>query len=230
MKWKKFTKAVSLKCIAVIATFLCSVPLRGQNTSVMLTPRFIFSGGIYLSLDAVQHNRPDYRWQEMQASLATNPESGMARVAYIRHKTGGANLPLDSIYAIGRDSLLYVRLEEDSLRQGVRRFAALLLQGRICVYRLEREEVRMVEMSAFNPVTGRPFRKAKVPRKEYVEVLYLFDFTTGDRAELNRDNLFRWVAEDAFITESIEALSPEELDFIRITETFNRRHPVFIYR
>jgi hypothetical protein len=230
MKWKKFIKAANLKCIALLATFLCGAPLVGQNNSVMLTPRFIFSSGVYLTLDAVQHNRPDYRWREMKASLATNPESGLARVAFIRPEAGGANLPLDSIYAIGRDSLLYLRLEDDSLRQGVRRFAALLLQGRICVYRLEREEVRMLEMYAYNPATGRPFRKAKVPRKEYVEVLYLFDFSTGDRAVLNRDNLFRWVAEDAFITESIKALSSEELDFIRIIETFNRRHPVYFYR
>lgn len=231
MRGKKIIKAALLRRVAFLAAMLCCFLLSGQrNKSVILNARFIFSRGIYLSHDALQNNSPDLQWSEMDASLATNPESGMARVAYIRNKAGGADVPLDSVYAIVRDSLVYLRLQEDSLDDGVQRFAALLLQGRISVYRLERQEVRMVEIAAFNPTTGRPFRKAKVPRKEYVEVLYLFDFTTGKRAELNRENLFEWVAGDEFIADKIRELPAEELDFIRIIETFNSRHPVFFYR
>lgn len=192
-----------------------------------MTPLFLFSQGIYLSHDAVLQNQPDLTWEEIEADLACNPASGLARLAALQTREGQKVAPED-VFALCRDSLLYVRVEDPEVEKEVQLFGALLTQGSLCLYRYEKEETRMVTIKAYNPLTGKPFRSGQVPRKEWVERWKLFNLETGATADLTHKNLFEWIGNDTELAEQARSMPEEDLDMGRLIQAYNRRNPVFV--
>lgn len=216
-----------LKYVALLLALICWGLLPAQQQE-RLTPRFTFSGGIYLSLESVRQNRPDLKWDEVEATLATNPEKGLARLAELRRKAGGEKLPPETVYALGADSLLYVRIEADSLEEEVQLFGGLLIQGKCSLFRFEKEETRMVTISAYNPLTGKPFRSGRVPRKETVEVWMLYNPSSGAVAEMTRSNVLEWIADDPELLRQVQTMPTQDIDWGRVLQTYNRRNPVYV--
>lgn len=216
-----------LKYVALLLALIwtCLLPAQRQER---LTPRFIFSGGVYLSLESVQQNQPDLQWDEVEATLATNPEKGLARLAELRRKAGGGKIPPETVYALGADSLLYVKIEADSLEKEVQLFGGLLIQGKYSLYRFEKVETRMVTINAYNPLTGKPFRSGRVPRKETVEIWMLYNLASGAVAEMTRDNVFEWISDDPELLQQVQAMPGQDIDWGRVLQTYNRRNPVYV--
>lgn|GEM_PF-2048834 len=216
-----------MKYAALLLAFIWSSLLPAQKQE-RLTPRFIFSSGIYLSLESVQQNRPDLQWPDVEAILASNPEKGLARLAALRRKDNGSVVPPETVYALARDSMLYVHIEVDSLEKEVQLFGGLLIQGKYSLYRFERQEMRMVTINAYNPLTGKPFRSGQVPRKQTVEIWMLYDIVSGAVAELTRNNVFEWVADDPELLQQLQSTPTEDIDWGRVLQTYNRRNPVYV--
>jgi len=203
-----------------------SLPGQEKGDSVLLSGRFAFAEGIYLSWEAVQQNRPDQPLDVLPELWVVNQETRLARQGAAMEES----LPIDlaDVVAIGRDSLLFLRLEEMTPKAGIVFFSGLWVQGRICLYRYEREETRMVEIKAYNPQPGRPFRTGKVSRDVLVEVYVMVDFLSGRRRELDRASLFEWIANDPRLLEQVRQLPAADLDLFRVLQTYNRRNPAFI--
>lgn len=203
-----------------------SLPAQEAPDSVRLSGRFAFTEGLYLTWESVQQNQPDHPLEALPGLWVDNPETRLARLA----EEGSAATAIDplELVAIGRDSLLFLRLDEMPPARGVVYFSGLWVQGRICLYRYEREETRMVEIKAYNPQTGRPFRSGKVPRDVTLEVYVMVDFSSGRRAELDRTTLFDWIGDDARLLDQVRRLPEADLDLFRVLQAYNRRNPAFI--
>lgn len=203
-----------------------SLPAQNATDSVRLSGRFVFAEGLYLNWESVRQNRPDHSLEALPDLWVANPETRLARLAEEGSEATAVD-PLD-VVAIGRDSLLFLRLDEMPPANGVVYFSGLWVQGRICLYRYERQETRMVEIKAYNPQTGRPFRSGKVPRDVTVEVYVMVDFPSGQRMELDRTTLFDWIGDDTRLLDQVRQLPEADLDLFRVLQTYNRRNPAFI--
>lgn len=207
------------------------VLLAGQRDSSILNSGFRFEDGVYRSLDELRGNQPAYTWDEVSVKAAANAEHYRAQAEYVRLDESGALLPSDSVWAIVLDGLPYVRLAQDtSLKAGAMAFAGLRVRGRICYYRYERQQERLVEITAYNPLTGRPFRKGNIKKPETVEEERVFHLFTGDAGPLSRETLLRLVADDDQMVSTVEDL-PEQAGRDRLYKCvliYDDRNPVYL--
>lgn len=191
--------------------FLYLASAAAQGDSVQVTKNFRFADGVYRAFGDFQRNTPTLPWDSVYVVSATNPETFLTQVEYIRHKNGG-EVNLDSIWGIVIDGIPYMRLPKGATPKRLTAFAGIRLRGIICYYAYEDEEEYFVEIQAYNPVTGVPFRKGKVKNKETVIKEYMLHFISGKIAEFTQENLVAWVSDDERLAEAIADLPEWELD------------------
>lgn len=197
--------------VSVCFFFLAGLPVSGQVDSVHVTKNFRFNNGVYREFSDFQRNTPTWPWDSLFVVSATNPETFLTQVEYIRHKDGTA-LDLETIWGIVIDGIPYMRLPQGATPKPLTAFAGLRLRGIICYLSYEDVEEHLVEIRAYNPVTGVPFRKGKVKNKETVLREFMLHFKTGALAEFNQHNLVAWISDDARLAEAVAALPEAELD------------------
>lgn len=177
--------------------------LYAQADSARLEAAFRFQDGVYAGREQLLANRPAHTWDSLNVRLAANPEKYRAQAEYLRHKRTGHDLGRGEVWGIVIDGLPYILLEEEQ-SNGAMAFAGLRVRGRICYYRFEEDRVREVEITAYNPLTGKPFRKAAVQRPETVEVERIFDLATGQAGPLDLPTVRQLIAGDAQLLRSLE--------------------------
>ncbi len=197
--------------IVILLLCLCAASLAGQGDSVMVTKNFKFHDGVYASFAEFRRNRPTLPLDSVYMVSATNPATFLTQVEHIRRRNG-QEVVLDSIWGIVIGGIPYVRLPKGATPKQLTAFAGLRLRGIICFYSYEDEEEYEVEIRAYNPVTGAPFRKGKVKNKEIVEREFMIHFLTGEVAEFTRDNLVAWIADDERLAEAVAALPEADLE------------------
>ena len=190
------------------AAFFWTVNSIGQE-GVLLTKNFKFEDGIYLSFSDFQQNKPAFTWDEMEGNLVTNPQNYITKIEFLKVK-GGSDLILREIWGVSIGGIPYIRITESKEESGVVRFAGLQVRGKICYFSFEEEEVKKVKVSAYNPINGRPFRTAEVPRKEVVLRERMLDFNTGEIGNFNVYVFQEWIKDDRQLWKTIDGLSDEE--------------------
>lgn len=196
-----------------LATFflLTTIFLSAQpNDSLLLTKNFLFKDGIYLSLDALHRNAPDYAWDDLEALLTTSARAFVAKVAKLKTKSG-ENIDLHSVLAISLEGVPYVRIThtreaEPSREQQAVVFAGLKVRGKIAYFSYETDTTELVEISAYNPLTKRPFRKGHVPVKSSLTVDKIFYFPDGRIADFTRERLLEWIGDDKQLWNTVNEL------------------------
>jgi len=194
---------------ATLATllFLTTVALPAQSDSLLLTKNFEFKDGVYLSLNALHRNAPNYNWDELEAVLTTSARAFVAKVAMLKTKSG-ETIDLHSVLAISLEGVPYVRVAEPSHERAVV-FAGLKVRGKISYFSYESDTTELVEISAYNPLTKRPFRKGSVPVKSSLTVEKIFYFPDGRIADFNRDRLLEWIEDDKQLWNTVNELGPD---------------------
>ena len=187
---------------------LLACPLIGQSDSLQVTKNFHFQDGIYLDHFSFRANQPDHTWDEVQSNLFTNPQTYLTQIEFIR--VDGTELPLDSVWMVCLGGIPYLRLPAGSIQKDLATFAGLQVRGKICYLNYPKLETRKVEMSAYNPVTGRPFRTGLVEREEWVKVEQVLHFESGVVRDFTVNNLLGWIQDDAQLVRTIQDLSPAE--------------------
>lgn len=182
-----------------------SLSLRAQVDSLPFNADFSFQNGIYLTLEQLQQNQPAYKWNEVEARLAANRDKYFAQMEYLKPR-GLAALPVTEVYAFVLKGLPYIRVEDSALAGQAATFAGLQIRGKICYYTYERRELKTLEMAAYNPLTGKPFRKGKIQRDKLITVERLLDFTTGQRLPHNRENTAALMADDPQMVRTVAEL------------------------
>lgn len=202
--------------------------LRGQE----VTPTFAFADGLYFTYDEFVRNQPRIPMQDVQPRLVTNPRTWITQVESLTRRSDGQPVDIDQLWGISIDGIPYIRIAADSIDKPLPAFAGLRITGNICYFQYERTEERLVEMTAYNPLTGRPFRSGQVKR-DYMEIRErILRFETGEIAHFNRAQLIQWTTRDQMIQTTLRRLSPDtenlEDQLYNIMLSFNKRHPVFI--
>ncbi|NBC08376.1 MAG: hypothetical protein GVY26_14375 [Bacteroidetes bacterium] len=199
-----------MRCIltSLYLTFASALSLSAQVDSLPLDADFVFQDGVYLTLQELQQNQPAYEWKEVEARLAANRDKYFAQMEYLKPR-GLAAIPVTEVYAFVLKGLPYIHVA-DSMQTGkAATFAGLRVRGKLCYYTYERQEPKVVEMAAYNPLTGKPFRKGQVERETTIKIEHVLDFTTGQRLPLSRQNLMVLMADDQEMIRTVAEL-PEE--------------------
>ena len=192
---------------------------------------FVFTDGLYLNYDSFRSDSPDHDWSEVKAELAINPKTLVAQVEYIIPVEAGVSpFLLDSIWGFALDGIAYRRIHPDSTNKPAAAFAGLQPVGRICYYAYERDTTRTIEISAYNPLTGRPFRTAREKRTETQLQERMLRFTDGRIARFDRDSFLNWTRKDETFwrqASRLDSLTAERRLFDLLLR-FNQRNPVHI--
>jgi len=210
--------------------FLLSIAYAAVAQEV--TPTFSFADGLYFSYEEFAGNQPGIAMDEVQSRLVTNPRTWITQVESLSRRSNNKAIAIDQLWGICIDGIPYIRIPADSIDKSLPAFAGLRITGNLCYFQYERNEEREVEMSAYNPLTGKPFRSGTITR-DFLEVRErLLRFETGEMAPFTRRQLIQWTTRDQVIQTTLRRLSPKTEDLedqlYNIMLSFNKRHPVFI--
>ena len=201
-----------------------------QADSAQLKAAFRFQDGAYLSLTSLHNNQPDYKWQDLHSKLAANAESYRAQAEYIP-LADNSPLTSEDIWGIVLDGLPYILLPyevtEDST---VLQFSGMRVRGRICYFEYQREIERLVDIKAYNPLTGRPFRRGNISKREIINEARILHLPTGYMGELNRSNLLKMIDDDQKMYRTVEELTDESSveTLYKCVLIYDDRNPMYI--
>jgi hypothetical protein len=216
---------------ALAALLACS--LHAQPDSVLVSKNFQFGEGIFLSYRSFRANAPDLNWEEVEATLFTNPQTYLTHLKEVRLERGeGRAIEPDSIWGICLQGIPYIRLERNWIQKELATFAPLELRGKICYFDFDRLDTVQVKMTAYNPANGLPFRQAMVDKEVEVKLAKILNLETGEVADFTRDNLLRWIADDPALTQAALELREDELEskLFKILLIYVDRNGVYIPR
>jgi len=174
-----------------------------------------------MSFEDFKNNAPTYKWNEVEAGVHSNPQNFLAQMYGLRVKAkegkedgiqSWRNIHLDSIWGISLDGIPYIRLSKEELNKENVVFAGMRLRGKICYYEYEEFITQKKEMSAYNPVTGHPFRTKNVDVKVKLIHKNMLHFETGERAVFSKENFKEWIKNDRQLYKTVNDLSPQEVD------------------
>lgn len=183
----------------------------GQQ-QVVLTKNFKFKDGLYLDFDAFKTNQPTYKWDTLSMNIFINPQTSIAHAERIELRDSTiVTFDLDKVWGICVEGIPYIRLPKMALNKSLTTFAAIKLRGKICYFSYEKKEKKLFEMSAYNPITGLPFRSMDIERE--VDVLHekIFRFDTGEVKDFTIENFKDWIEDDARLLNTVEGLKEEEV-------------------
>ncbi len=185
----------------------CSWAQKGK----VINQSFDFQEGVYMSFEDFQFNRPTYTLDIVAGELVTNEEEWTIKAQNMRIKREDSEKPLDlsQVWGICFNGIPYVKrnLTEGPVTFAI--FTGIKLRGKICYYSYEEEETKMITVSAYNPLNGRPFRTGKVATKELVKKEKMLHFENGEIVDFTRENLLKWIADDPQLVSSIKDLGDD---------------------
>lgn len=206
-----------------LAGLLVLVGLYAQEKAKTSAPRF--QDGLYRSFEAFHANQPDYRWKELRGNWFFNAESGTVTVADIQDNSGKP-LELTSYWGLCLDGRPAIRIPSDSMSRSSAVFARLSPVGSISYFSYEAVVRDTVEMAAYNPHNGLPFRKGKVARSAHEQRERILLSRTGEILPFTLENLAQWTASDAEIRRALGLLrQPDRDKMLRAIEVYNQRNP-----
>lgn len=217
----------SRKLPAILLLSFFALALSAQT---MITKNFEFSDGVYLSLESLQKDKPDYKWKELRSNLAANPQTYMTQVEYLAVKESGDTLNMDSVYALCLGGIPFIRLERGTVNKELTTFAGLQSRGRLSYFSYENTETVKMPFSAYNPINGRAFRTKTVEREKVFLYEKVLDFATGEVYDFTRENMLGLVADDPELRLAVEVIKEEELGekLFKALLIYDDRHPIYL--
>lgn len=213
-----------------IACLIClgltwNASLIAQEKAV-LDNTFSFRDGIYLSHAALLQNKPDVQWGD-EPEVFRNPKTQVLKADFWMLGNGDTLLA-EEAYALGVEGKPYIRVPE--IESPLEAFVLLRVRGKICHFAYPVYHEEEVEVAAYNPLTGKPFRTGTIVNEKPDVFHGMFHFITGERIELSRENLLQWVLEDQALYDAIRELPPDDLTekLIKSIKIFDDRNPVQI--
>jgi len=187
---------------------LITCPIIAQNDNILITKNFKFNDGIYLTLQDLQKNQPNFTWNQVVANLASSDEGFIVQVESI--KTQEQALDLQEVWGICIKGMPYVRLPKGEVTDAATIFAGLRVRGKICYFTYDELVKEMREIKAYNPITGRPFRSANLPVEKEVKREKMLDFNTGQIMDFNKINFLSWIENDRQLWNTVQVFTEEE--------------------
>ncbi|NRB64575.1 MAG: hypothetical protein HRU40_16360 [Saprospiraceae bacterium] len=219
---------MSIKCTLCTLFAIGFVSCYAQE----VTPTFSFNNGIYYSYEQFISNQPAIKWKNLETSLITNPRTWITQVEYIQDKKTKEPINIDALWGFTIDGIPYIRIPTDSIDKLLPAFAGLRITGSVCYFQYETTEARTLEMAAYNPLTGRPFRKGRVERNVVRVKEWLMRFSDGTIGPFTKAQMIEWTPRDRMIQLALRRLQDDsdnlEDQLYNLLLSYNKRHPAFI--
>jgi hypothetical protein len=219
---------ISLICFSFI---LHATAINAQD-SVVLSKNFLFNDGLYFSFEAFKSNRPGLRWEETEPVLTVNPQTFLCQIERITLKENQRELNLAELYAVCIEGIPYVRIPDAEIHKDLPAFAPLKLRGKICYFTYPDWRSQEFEIAAYNPLTGRPFRKGTVIREKEQVLEKMLYFETGEMLDFSIENFLKWIQDDPQLVGTVHQLPEEEKQekLFKCLLIYVDRHPVHILK
>lgn len=203
--------------------------LKAQAGKAPLDKKFAFTDGVYLSFEEFQQNAPALSWDEVDALLVSNVTAFSAQSEYIRRK-GGDTLAAAEIWGFALEGLPFIRLTDTAAQKRAMAFAGLRVRGRICYFTFETKKIEQIPIAAYNPLTGKPFRRGWAPRHSTVVQERILNFETGAVQPFGRAELHSWMKDDLQMQRTVEEMTEEEVEekLFKCLLIYDDRNPVWV--
>lgn len=214
-----------MRYLFFMCTFLSFLMLGAQD-SVLVSKNFKFEDGIYLNFEAFQGNSPNYQWDDVVSQVFINGESFISKTEEFLLKAVG-KIPFSEIWGFSYNGIPYIRLRNE---EAFATFTALRVRGKLCYFTYEEDVSEWVEISAYNPVNGRPFRTGKVENIREVKREKMLFFETGEIQDFNPANFLLAIKTiDPPLWEALSVLGEEEAQakLFKSLLIFDDRHEVY---
>ncbi len=201
----------------------------GAQNGALVTKNFKFADGVYRSHEELRKNMPTIQWDSMSANLFTNPQTLLMQVEYLRYRNSRRPIGLDSIQYVVVDGIPYVHLPKFAAKKLSETFVGLIARGKICYFGYETTDTLKVPISAFNPLTGKPYMTQKVDteKRKVHEKLLLFE--TGEVKDFTLQNFKNWISDDQKLLKSVEGMTRQEIreKLFKTLLIYDDRNPVY---
>lgn len=212
----------------LIPLFCCfTFTLFGQD-SVQLVNSFEFNDGVYLTINDLQQNQPNYTWAEINASAHINRDKEVIRLEYLNTKDSSKIGLEQGVWGICVEGVPYIRMIDTMKEQTI--FTALRVRGKLCYFYYDSYEMREVPMTIYDPNTGQPIWQQNVENKEPVVVEKILNFETGNISDMEVSAFKKWIQDDKQLTNTINDLSAAEAraKLYKMLLIYNDRNPYYL--
>ena len=217
-----------MRIVGTLVWILLSMACLAQNDSLMLTNNTPFEEGIYLTREAFTNNRPDFQWEEVGGNIFINQKNHTARIEGLYSKLDSIRKPLPNIWGFCRFGVPFRQIDTIDNYQ---RFSTIKVRGRLCYYNYLQPVEETVEIIAYNPKTGIPFRRGQVNHEEEELVARFFEYETGQEYDFDLTVFMDYIRRrDEKLWNSLNKLAAEEANkkLYKCLLIYNDRHPLFI--
>ncbi len=212
----------NLILLLLLWSFVCFA----QNDSLILSNSTKFEEGIYLTYEAFAHNQPDFSWQEVGGNIFINQQNHTAKIQGLYVKMDSIKRDLNQVWGFCRFGVPFKQIEQIADYQ---RFSTIKVRGRLCYYSYLKPVEKTIEIVAYNPKTGRPFRRGEVNNLEEEKVAKVFEYETGKQFNFTLPDFMAYISDkDQSLWRSLDKLSKEQANakLYKCLLIYNDRHPV----
>lgn len=216
-----------MKHILVIGILLCIVFAVTAQEKVTNTHKF--RNGIYKTFEEFRTDQPSIAWKGVTSDLIVMESIHKAKMGNLMSTIDSNIINIGNVWGFCVNGIPYKRvLDEEG--DGFFVFSGLQLRGKICYYEYEITKKIPVEISAYNPLTGKPFRTSTVMREKTIENKIMLDFKTGNSDIFAIESVEKWIASDPVLLNTFQEATLEEKSkkLLKFIQIFNDRNAVMI--
>lgn len=173
-----------------------------QSDSTKLNSKFRFRDGIYWSAAALKSNKPNLVSTDL-TKHAVVTDNVIQMTADLK------NTALKTAWCIVKNGVPYLQYRADTVSTDVQTFYKLQLQGKICYFSYNKNEMKQVPMNVFDPQTGRLIYTSFIQNREKTAYRFICRLSDGNILPLNRKNLAEWTLDDKKLAVSILELQDD---------------------
>ena len=206
--------------------FFVTGALFGQNK---LTNTFSFSNGIYKSFEEFKQNKPSVSWKNVTSDLVVLESVHKAKLGNLLSVSDSSKINIGNIWGFAVNGVPYKKVLDEE-ENGFFAFAGLQLRGQICYYEYDMVTQVPVEVSAYNPLTGKPFRTSIIMREKKERFKIMLDFKSGNEDVFSLESVEKWIASDKSLLETFNQTesADKKKKLLKFIQIFNDRNEVLI--
>ena len=212
-----------------------SIAVAAQNAelprdTVLLDNSFVFADGLYADLDALKRNQPTYAWEDVYAQLFANPQTFVARLLSLDLRSERQALAADSLWGIVLEGVPYIRVPADTYDGAGIPFVGLKVRGRLAYFTWESKREEEVEIRAYNPLNGRPFRTGRVRKEVPVYYEQLLHFDDGHIEPFTIETVLAAIQSDQKLHRTLAELPEKEAwdQLYKMVLVYDDRNPFYL--
>ncbi len=216
------------RCILTGLCFVFSMLNMQAQDSVLLNRSFRFEEGVYLNYEQFKNNRPAYKMEDIDMVYVINPQTLLAQVASVTLPSE-EKLDLSSLWGVSIQGRPFIQIKRERVGKTLASFAGFRILGQLCFFTFDVPVEVPVEIKAYNPLTGKPFRSGTISKTEVRQAQLIMDFQSGQIVPFSKPNLLSWVEKDNRISSLVRSIEPNDGDtLLRALIAYNDRNLLFI--